>query len=202
MNYTTIEDKLFTYSVEINKSKFIGNACRIESVEQSQEFIKQIGKKYYDANHNTYAYVCGQYSKYSDDGEPQGTAGLPILDCLKKSGLNNVCVVVTRYFGGIKLGAGGLIRAYSGTASGVLASAEKVEFVDCVRAKTILNYDNYQIVNARLQNLCKIQLDYSQGVEANLIIKKQDVSQVEAVLAELTSGKSSLTVVCEVTYNY
>lgn len=104
----------------IQKSRFIGYVKRVETEEEAQAFIEQIKKKHYDATHNCSAYVIGEHDqiqKANDDGEPSGTAGVPILEVIKKQGLKDTAVVVTRYFGGIKLGAGGLIRAYGSTAS-------------------------------------------------------------------------------------
>jgi len=103
----------------INKSKFIGYASPINSEDEAIDFINQIKKKHADATHNVYAYVYGDNSniqRFSDDGEPSGTAGMPVLNLIKLENLKNVVVVVTRYFGGILLGAGGLARAYSKTA--------------------------------------------------------------------------------------
>ncbi|WP_138419488.1 YigZ family protein [Aquibacillus sediminis] len=104
----------------IQKSRFIGYVKRVETEEQAQAFIQVIKKKHHDATHNCSAYMIGEHDqiqKANDDGEPSGTAGVPILDVLKKKGLKDTAVVITRYFGGIKLGAGGLIRAYSSTTS-------------------------------------------------------------------------------------
>src|SRR5699024_7098601 len=106
--------------VVIQKSRFIGYVKRVESEEEAQNFIQEIKKKHHDATHNCSAYVIGendQIQKANDDGEPSGTAGIPILEVIKKQHLKDTAVVVTRYFGGIKLGAGGLIRAYGGTTS-------------------------------------------------------------------------------------
>ncbi|MED4474723.1 YigZ family protein [Oceanobacillus caeni] len=104
----------------IQKSRFIGYVRRVKTEEEAQAFIQEIKKKHYDATHNCSAYIIGEHDeiqKANDDGEPSGTAGVPILEVLKKQGLKNTAVVVTRYFGGIKLGAGGLIRAYGSTTS-------------------------------------------------------------------------------------
>ena len=100
----------------INKSRFIGHACPCQTEEQALAFLKRIREEYRDATHNCYAYVIGENAgimRYSDDGEPQGSAGIPTLDVLRKSGVSNAVIVTTRYFGGILLGAGGLVRAYS-----------------------------------------------------------------------------------------
>lgn len=104
----------------IQKSRFIGYVRRVKTEKEAQAFIQEIKKKHYDATHNCSAYIIGEHDeiqKANDDGEPSGTAGVPILEVLKKQGLKDTAVVVTRYFGGIKLGAGGLIRAYGSTTS-------------------------------------------------------------------------------------
>ena len=112
----------------INKSRFIGYGCPCETEEEALAFLKQIREKHADATHNCYAYIIGAnmgIMRYSDDGEPGGTAGLPIIEVMKARGVTNCCVVVTRYFGGILLGAGGLVRAYSqGSATAIKACGE------------------------------------------------------------------------------
>ena len=114
-DYITIADFGFD-EIIIEKSQFIGYAKPVEDEEEAQAFVQEIKKKHRDATHNVWAYVLGDHNniqRFSDDGEPQGTAGVPVLEVLKKNDVRNVCVVVTRYFGGIKLGAGGLVRAYT-----------------------------------------------------------------------------------------
>ena len=112
LEYTTVK-KEASAEFEEKRSVFIGHAKHIECEEDALEFIKEKKKKYYDARHNVYAYVLSgaPVMRYSDDGEPQGTGGIPVLETINKSGVTDVCVVVTRYFGGILLGAGGLVRA-------------------------------------------------------------------------------------------
>ena len=131
-----LPEKYTTVSVEGHaefeekRSVFIGHAIHIDSEEEAQTFIKEIKKKYSDATHNCWAYILndGIIARYSDDGEPQGSAGVPVLDTLKKSGVSDAVIVVTRYFGGILLGAGGLVRAYSHTAKLAIEAAGIVTF--------------------------------------------------------------------------
>src|SRR5690625_2690443 len=109
-----------THEINIQRSRFIGYVGRISSEEEAQSFIQSIKKKHHDATHNCSAYLIGEHDqiqKANDDGEPGGTAGIPMLEVLKRLELKNVVIVITRYFGGIKLGAGGLIRAYSNVTS-------------------------------------------------------------------------------------
>lgn len=104
----------------VNKSRFIGHGCPCETEEQALGFLAEIRAKYKDANHNCYAYIIGEnmgIMRYSDDGEPGGTAGMPIIEVLRAREVTNLCVVVTRYFGGVLLGAGGLVRAYARAAA-------------------------------------------------------------------------------------
>lgn len=120
--YLTVEKKASSELIE-KKSKFIGNICHVGSEEEAIAFVKSIKKKYYDANHSAYAYITENTKRYSDDGEPAKTAGLPILDMLDNQNLSDVVCVVTRYFGGILLGTGGLVRAYTGAAKLALDEA-------------------------------------------------------------------------------
>ena len=120
--YLTVEKKASAELIE-KKSKFIGNICHVGSEEEAIAFVKFIKKQYYDANHSAYAYITENTKRYSDDGEPAKTAGLPILDMLDNQNLTDVVCVVTRYFGGILLGTGGLVRAYTGAAKLALDEA-------------------------------------------------------------------------------
>ena len=124
MEYKTIRLREEAEFIE-RRSRFIGHACPVKTEEEAVAFINEMKAKYWDASHNVYAYCLreGQIKRYSDDGEPQGTAGIPVLDVLQKSGVVDTAVVVTRYFGGILLGAGGLVRAYSHGASIALEAA-------------------------------------------------------------------------------
>lgn len=130
------------------KSRFIANLLYIESKEHAEIIIKEFKKKYYDARHNCYAYrVLTEneiYEKSSDDGEPSGTAGAPMLNILQKNNLCNVIIIVTRYFGGILLGTGGLVRAYSNATIGAIEKSEFVEIELGVELEVMVDYANYQ----------------------------------------------------------
>ena len=143
-SYRTIRNEAQEEFVE-RRSRFIGYAKPVAAREEAAEFIRSIREKNREATHNVYAYVlrAGQEQRYSDDGEPQGTAGIPVLDVLLKSGVTDAAVVVTRYFGGILLGAGGLVRAYSHAASLALDAAGKTEMAACVAALLCCPYDRY-----------------------------------------------------------
>lgn len=137
---------------EEKRSEFIGVAAHIDTEEDALKLVKRIKAEHHDARHNVYAYVCssGNIQRYSDDGEPQGTAGIPVLDVIRKSGLEDVCVVVTRYFGGILLGAGGLVRAYTAAAKLAIDKAGIVTYEKFVEIRLILGYSDYQKVLAKL----------------------------------------------------
>lgn len=157
IEYKTIE-KTSEGFLEISKSRFLTHINHVETEEEAQEFIQSIKKKYFDARHNCYAYIIGERSqiqKSSDDGEPSGTAGVPILEVLKKNELSDIVVVVTRYFGGIKLGAGGLIRAYGKATTTAL--------------------DNGVIVKKTIFNRYELHLDYSLIGTLENYLHKQEI---------------------------
>ncbi|MCJ0601976.1 YigZ family protein [Enterococcus cecorum] len=157
--------------MEIKKSKFICHLFRIENEEQAKEYIAKIKKEHYKANHNCSAYMLGEnfeIQRSSDDGEPSGTAGVPMLEVLKKNQLQNTLAIVTRYFGGIKLGAGGLIRAYSTSVSEALKEIGIVQgklqqildiIIDYPQLGKLQNYlENEQIAIQEIDYLEKIQV--------------------------------------------
>ncbi len=126
------------------RSKFIGYAKPVKTEEEALEFIAEKKSKHWDASHNVYAYIIrGGIMRYSDDGEPQGTAGIPVLDVLQKSGVTDLVVVATRYFGGILLGGGGLVRAYSHTASIALQAAGIITMRECLMMELSCDYGQY-----------------------------------------------------------
>jgi len=137
---TIIEGK--TAEVTEKKSRFIANIFHVENVTEADEKIKQINKKYYDAKHNCYAYIVDGIEKCSDDGEPSGTAGAPMLNILQGSNLCNIIVIVTRYFGGILLGTGGLVRAYSEATKRAIENSDVVEIVSGERYIIEVSYEN------------------------------------------------------------
>jgi uncharacterized YigZ family protein len=119
-------------TIVIKRSKFLGLACRVESEANAQRILEQRKKEHYNATHNCFAFFLeNNLARYSDDGEPQGTAGLPMLEVIKKNGLSDVLVICTRYFGGTLLGAGGLVRAYTQSAAETIGTARRVELIPC-----------------------------------------------------------------------
>lgn len=147
----TIE-KNNVFEEEIKNSKFITQIFKISSIEEANEILAKIRKKYYDATHNCYAYKVGEYEKASDDGEPQKTAGYPILNAINSYSITNVLIVVTRYFGGVLLGTGGLSRAYGGGAKSVIQKCKIISYEEGYLVKTIINYENVDKLNNFLEN--------------------------------------------------
>lgn len=173
----------------IKKSKFIASMDRTSSVTQAEKFIKQVSQHYKDATHNTFAYTIGlngEHVKASDNGEPSGTAGVPELKALQLMNLKNVTVVVTRYFGGIKLGAGGLIRAYSGS---VTQAAQKIGVVKSILQQEIkftIPYQRFDQVRHYLQEKQIFLAPPQYGVQVTLSIFL-DESKQSGVLKDLTN---------------
>ena len=160
----------------IERSKFICTIKSVENEEEAKEFIEEIRKKHSLATHNCYAYVAdemGLIQKFSDDGEPQGTAGLPMLNVLKNVGLKKVACVVTRYFGGIKLGAGGLVRAYSGAVSDCIKNAQIFEMTRVVFLELQTDYEGYSKLDNLLTklNVPKVDLIFDNDVKVKVAVK-------------------------------
>ena len=132
----------------VNKSRFIGQACPCQTEEEALSFIRKVREKYRDATHNCYAYVIGENAgimRYSDDGEPGGTAGMPMMEVLRGAGVTDVLCVVTRYFGGILLGTGGLVRAYGRTCSEAIQAAGVVRMVPCDLVRFEVPYPQWSL---------------------------------------------------------
>ena len=157
------------------KSRFIGAIAPVQTEEEAQAWIAQVRQQHRDATHNTYAYILRNgIKRYSDDGEPQGTAGVPMLDCIEKEGLVDVAVVVTRYFGGILLGAGGLVRAYSHGAKIAVDAASRKLMTTCVLLEMQMDYSFYGKVNYLLPNyVCRVEdTDFGAVVSMRVLFKK------------------------------
>ena len=151
VTYTTIKNEA-SAEFEEKRSLFIGHARPVKTEEEAAEFIKEKKKEDADATHNVFGYIIknGICARYSDDGEPTGTAGLPSLEAIRKSGVNDVCVVVTRYFGGILLGAGGLVRAYSKSTSLALEAAGIVVYESFTELTFECSYSDYQKITPQI----------------------------------------------------
>lgn len=188
--YRTIQetdDSLVT-NYEIQKSKFITHLRHIETEEEAREFVQSMKKKYFDARHNCSAWILGprgDKQKSNDDGEPGGTAGNPILEAIKKNELTDVVIVVTRYFGGIKLGAGGLIRAYGHAAVLGIEAATHIAMTPFQEIAITVGYDLLATVEhwMRQQEIRHGESDYGEKVTLHLLVPPEEV---EARLSELT----------------
>lgn len=179
------------------RSRFIGYCKPVSTQEEAVDFINEIRSRHWDATHNVYAYILsdGQIMRYSDDGEPQGTAGVPALDVIKKMGIVDVVVVVTRYFGGIMLGAGGLVRAYSHGASIALAAAKPVKMVLCRKCVVSCSYHQYGKVNSIIPGCGGVIDDsaFGEGVDIIFHITEDNFAKLNKELADNTSGEVQAT---------
>lgn len=181
----------------IDKSTFIGYAKPIKTEEEAIEFINEIKKKHKDARHNVWAYTVGKsmnIQRYSDDGEPQGTAGIPTLEVIKKEDLRDVVVVVTRYFGGIKLGAGGLVRAYTKGAKIGLEAAKIIEKVMYQEVKIKIDYNQLGKVQNEIMNMGYFIKDtiYEDNVEIIVYSRKNEIECIIEKINDITSATANI----------
>lgn len=192
ISYKTIKNRSFGEFIE-RKSRFIGYICPVKTEEDALEFIKEIKKKHYDATHNVYAYILRDQNiiRSSDDGEPQGTAGVPVLEVMQREEIFDVAVVVTRYFGGILLGAGGLIRAYSKGAKTAIDSAEIVTMTECYIIKIDMEYNYYSIILNLLDKFDfeTVSSDFSDIVSIVIRIPIDQSDLLMQKIREITSAK-------------
>lgn len=188
-----------TASYEIQKSRFIAYTSHVETEAEARDFVTAIKKKHFDARHNCSAWVLGADSsqqKSNDDGEPGGTAGNPILEAIKQHGLTNVVVVVTRYFGGIKLGAGGLIRAYSHTASLGLEATPCLEVKPFCLIEAEMDYSLLGTVENWIRNeeLRTGETAYLDKVTVRLLVEPADCEAISTELTNLTAAQCKITI--------
>ena len=172
----------------INKSKFITVLTNINDINKIKEKLEDIKKTYKDATHYCYAYIINNHEKCSDNGEPSGTAGMPILNVLKQNNLTNILCVIIRYFGGIKLGAGGLIRAYSTSASEALNKASITNLVNGYNITIEFPYDNLKQIDYLLKNI-DIKKTYETSIKYTFNIEKEKFNQIENELTKLSKIK-------------
>ena len=185
-------------SLTERKSEFIATAAPVHTEEEALAFVADLRKRYADARHNVYAYLLreGNTSRFSDDGEPHGTAGLPILDVLRGEGLTDVAVVVTRYFGGILLGTGGLVRAYSQSARLAIDAAGRVQIVPLTVFTLRVSYADLRRVESLLAAVPLSRLDavYTDEVLLTLAIREEGYASLASALSERTNGRAILSV--------
>lgn len=177
----------------INKSRFIGYCRPVHSSEEATDFINEIRKKHSDATHNVYAYKVRspEYSRYSDDGEPQGTAGMPVLEVIKKNDITDVCIVVTRYFGGILLGAGGLVRAYSHSAKIALDGANPICMSPCSVLRVRCDYGFYGKLSGLVPLFSGIveDTDFGEFVTLTFRLPQKNEEDFKKELTQASFGK-------------
>ena len=203
--YRTIKERSQDEFV-VKKSRFIGYVCPVKTVEEANAFIEEIKKKHWDATHNVWAYSLreGMVRRFSDDGEPQGTAGIPSLDVILKEDVVDCCVVCTRYFGGIMLGAGGLVRAYSHTAKIALDAGGIITMALCKIVKVQTDYNFYGRLVPLICEEGGIVEDtvFADNVEVTFRIPEEDVARFEARLVDVSNGRFHSEVVdqrfCEI----
>lgn len=179
------------------KSRFIANIFPVKTEEEALEKITAMRKKYYDARHNCFAYIIGENretERCSDDGEPSGTAGRPMLDVLEGMGVHDVVAVVTRYFGGTLLGTGGLVRAYSAAMKEGLAHCVLLSQKTGYRLQILTDYNDVGKLQylSRTRQLHELSCEYADDVRMELLVPETEIDAVETEITEKTSGKAKL----------
>ena len=192
-SYFTIKET-GSHEIIIQKSRFIGHVKRTETEEEAQQFIQEIKKLHYNATHNCSAYMIGEHNqiqKANDDGEPSGTAGVPILEVLKKKDLKDTTVVVTRYFGGIKFGAGGLIRAYSKSTSEAITHVGVVNRQLMNHVKATVDYTLLGKLENELRSSSFLlkHIDYLEKVSFHVYVEVDHVESFHKWLVDMTNGQ-------------
>ena len=192
MEYRTILNEASDEFIE-RKSRFIGYIKPVTTQEEAVSFINEIKSKHWDATHNVYAYVLreGQVRRYSDDGEPQGTAGIPVLDVLLKENVTDCVVVATRYFGGTLLGAGGLVRAYSHTAKIAVDAGQVITMKLCKVLKVTCDYNFYGRLNSFIPEMGGVidDTEFADNVTVTFNLPVGDVASFDAKLVDMSFGK-------------
>lgn len=197
--YLTV-DGVTENTVEIKRSKFIATLSHVESGEDAEAFVRAVRKRYPDATHNCYAYIAdelGNETRFSDDGEPGGTAGQPMLEVLRKKGIVKAAVVVTRYFGGIKLGAGGLVAAYTDSVSEVLDAAGIRRMTECAEVTVECDYSDHSAIESALTRAGALRGEAVYGENVRSVWYAETDKSGE--LIELVSAKSLGKVKAEIT---
>ena len=171
--------KNVTTEIIINKSRFIGVLIPVDNIEDINNILNNIKNEYKDATHYCYAYIIDNTKRFNDDGEPGGTAGMPILNVIEQNNLNHVLMVVVRYFGGIKLGAGGLVRAYSKISSECIKQAKLAILEDGYLVSIKLNYNNIKDVDNLLKNEKIIDKSFMEDITYKVLITKNNIDLIK-----------------------
>lgn len=192
-SYLSIKNEAVVH-LEEKKSKFIGSVFKIDTEDDAKEIIKDTRTKYFDATHNCYGFITldGKIKRYSDDGEPSKTAGVPILDVIEKQNLRGVLIIVTRYYGGTLLGTGGLVKMYQSSAISALDSAEVVLYEEYQIYSIIIPYNlKAKIDNIFLkENFVIVSENYTDSIEIFVQIKKDDTDRLFEIISDLTNGSA------------
>lgn len=195
-SYKTVKQRSEEVFIE-KRSKFIGYCFPVTKEEEALGILNELRARHWDATHNVYAYILreGNIMRYSDDGEPQGTAGMPVLDVLRKSNITDVLVVVTRYFGGILLGGGGLVRAYSHSASIAVKAAKIVTMKECLLYNLRVDYNRYTKAESYItDNGGAIdETTFDDAVNIEFHIEPENIEKLKKSMADLTGGKAQFT---------
>ena len=188
----------FRHEYVVEKSRFITTVYPCSTEEEAQAFIGRINKEFWDARHNCTAFALGpkqEQQRSSDNGEPSGTAGKPMLEVLKKTGITNIAVVVTRYFGGIKLGAGGLIRAYSHSVAETLRLAPKELHTIRTELQTTIDYALYGAVERHLQDAqLHYEASFGEQITLTILVVPNDVERIQKELQDMSHGAATCNV--------
>ena len=194
-SYRTVLQQASDELIE-KRSRFIVTVKPVKTETEALEFLEEMKKKYWDARHNVYAYVLEENNiqRYSDDGEPAGTAGVPVLDMIKKEGLSNLIVVVTRYFGGILLGTGGLVHAYSRSAKLGVEAAKPVDMVLCREIMVSCDYSLLGKLQSEIcaQNFVMGETEYADTVKVGVYVPESQVGRFVADMTDKTNGRISI----------
>ena len=187
--FFTIEDKMVEREIVEKKSKFIAKIVRVNSEEDAIEKLNEIKKLHRDARHNVFAYrIANGNERFSDDGEPSGTAGVPILNILRGESLENILIVVTRYFGGILLGTGGLVRAYSAVAKEAILASKKIEMKLCDECEILIDYSYFDILNHYItkKKIIVKKTEYNEKICITVIVEKEEEDRFLSEIEEIT----------------
>ena len=192
MGYRTIR-KPNNITFTERRTEFIAYLCPVHTNDEAVAFINEIKSLHRKATHNVYAYILrdNNITRYSDDGEPQGTAGVPVLDILQKNELTDICCVVTRYFGGILLGGGGLVRAYSTSAKLAVENAEIMDMCECYRISFSMDYNLYSKVAYFLPQyeVKELSSKFEDNIFLELLVKEEHFEPLKAKLTDVSNGK-------------
>lgn len=193
--FYTIKESEYTAEFVEKKSKFIATLAKVNTEEDAMDKLNEIRKKYRDAKHHVFSYrIANGAERFSDDGEPSGTAGVPILDILRGEQLQNILVVVTRYFGGILLGTGGLVKAYSNATKDAIKKSEKCEMKLCYKyhLEVDYNYLNILLHYFKEQSIIVRDTIFSDKIQMSVIVKKNQSEEILAKLAEKTERTTKI----------